>query len=125
MTDTNKLIFTLPDGSKSYDPMAVRRKLLLASGNRLNEWIALYQEATDEMDRLRAEDNLIAAARAAFDLKPLTEPGGAADASVLEYLSALLEWLSPPSKQSSALTPTGTPCTDCPPASWTTVPSVG
>ena len=116
MTDKDKLIYRTPDGQRAYDPLTLRRKLLLASGNRLNEWVGLYNDALDELDALRAEESLVAAARVAFDLKPLTEEGGVPDKTVLEYLSHLLEWLSQPLNHSTAVRRIDTPCSDCPPA---------
>lgn len=124
MIDKDKLIYTLPDGSKSYDPLSVRRKLLLASKNQLNRWIELYNDAVEELDRLAAEESLIGVAREAFGLPPLTEKGGSADKTVMEYLSHLLEWLSVPVNQSFNPTSIDTPCLDCPPFPSTTVPNV-
>jgi hypothetical protein len=120
--DKDKLIYTTPDGLRSYDPLSLRRKLLLASKNRLNEWVALYNDALDEVDALTAEDSLVAATRAAFVLPPMTEPNGVSDKTVLEYLSHLLEWLSAPLSPMGVGSPIDRPCTDCPPPSFPKVP---
>lgn len=119
---TDNLIYTLPDGSRSYDPLSVRRKLLLSSRNQLNQWIALYNDGIEELDRLAAEDNLIAVTRMAMELRPATEPAGVTDQQVLEYLSHLLEWLSAPVKKSTAPLQIDQPCLECLPATRPTVP---
>lgn len=120
MTDKDKFIYTLPDGSRNYDPLVLRRRLLLQSKGKLNEWIALYNDAVEEADRLVAEEGLVAAARFAFELRPVSEGGGITDAVVLEYLSHFLEWLSVPVSLTTAPSPIDQPCLDCLPPDWTT-----
>ncbi len=121
--DREKTIYKLPDGSRSYDPLSLRRRLLLESKNELNKWIAIFNDGVEELDRLAAEESLIVVARRAFDLKPLTEAGGVADRTVLEFLGHLLEWLSAPVSRTTQRSPEGTPCLGCPPPQSTTVPN--
>jgi hypothetical protein len=114
--DKEKQIYKLPDGTRSYDPLSVRRRLLLGSKNKFNEWVTMYNDGLDELDRLAAEGMLVETARTAMELPPLTAPNGVSDKTVLEYIGHFLEWLSAPLSQSTPPKQIDTPCLDCPPA---------
>lgn len=111
----NTKIYKTGDGRLSFDPLSLRRRLLIESGNELNSLIALYNDAADPLEALKAEDRLVAVGRAAFGLAPVTQDGGVDDATVLDYLAHFLEWLSRPVNSQSPPMSIDTPCLDCPP----------
>lgn len=78
-----------------FDPLAVRRKLVIASNGELNNLIEVWEDQRDAetVAAALAEEKLVAAARSAFSLKPLGEESGVCDADVIEVLADFLEYL--------------------------------
>lgn len=109
----NKELYVTPDNRFAYDPLTVRRRLLVLSENKLNDLITIYNDSNSEVERLRAEDRLLQVCREAFGLPPLTAQGGVPDESVLEYLSHFLEWLLTPSQPKVEQQRIDLPCLDC------------
>lgn len=119
-SDREREIYEAPDGRK-FDPLRVERRLRVASGGRLNEWLDLIDdyhrilaERPDAREELlpadvaaaQAEDGVVNAARAAFEM----DQNKVLDAAVLETLDHFLRWLegkdSPAARQ-----PTSRPAT--------------
>lgn len=109
----NKELYVTPDQRFAYDPLTLRRRLLVLSENKLNDLINLYNDGQSEVDRLKAEDQLLQVCRAAFGLPAFTAQGGVPDESVLEYLSHFLEWLLTPSQPIVEQQRIDVPCLDC------------
>jgi hypothetical protein len=92
--DADRLVYAAPSGSR-HDPLALHRRLVLASGGTLNDSLAVWGDpGAAEVDRAAAEDRVVAATRRAFDLKPFDADGGSTDAEVLALIRHFLEWLS-------------------------------
>lgn len=91
-SDDEKLIYTAPTGTK-YDPIALHRKLVVASGGRLNEWLATWGDRTaPEIAVATAEESLVGAARTAFACTPFNNGTGTPDRDVIDSLCDFLEW---------------------------------
>lgn len=92
-TDAEKQIYTSPTGTR-HDPLALQRKLVVASGGNLNAALVSWSDAkARETDRAAAEEQLVAAARVAFGFKPFDAEGGVVDAVVIETLEHFLRYL--------------------------------
>lgn len=115
-SDKEKQVFS--GIGRTYDPLEVRRKLVIQSGGKWNDWVVQFNEGETELARSQAEELLVAAARTAFDVKPVSQKG-LTDAAVLELLALYLEWLLTPSESVTSPSPMSQPCTDCPPPSIT------
>lgn len=90
-TPAERLIFTSPLGA--FDPITLQRKLVIASGGALNNWLAVWGDSkAPEIAVATAEESLVGAARVAFGVKPLTADGGTTDREVLDTLCAFLRW---------------------------------
>lgn len=74
-----------------FDPLAVRRQLVLKTDNRLNDLLDAY-EGDDTLPSLKAEGEVVSAARAAFALTAQQ----ATDAEVIELLYDFLDYLGKP-----------------------------
>ena len=109
----NKELYITPDNKFAYDPLNIRRRLLILSDNKLNDLIVTYNEGLSEIDRLKAEEELLRISRTAFGLPPLTPQGGVPDEAVLEYLGHFLEWLLLPSQPIVEQQRIDLPCLDC------------
>lgn len=83
-------LYVSPDGTR-YDPLALYRKLLIQSGNRINDLLTDWQ-GEDPLKAALAEDTLVAVTRAAFALKPFDDPEGVTDRHVLDTLAHYLEY---------------------------------
>jgi len=93
-SNSDKLIYTAPHG-RPYDPLALQRKLLLASTGTLNDLLATWSAAeSTDLDRAAAEESLVAITRSAFDLQPFDTEGGVTDRIALNCLTDFLEWLA-------------------------------
>ena len=92
-TDKEKQIYKYPDGLRFGDPLRIVRHLRMVSEGKLNEYLDHY-ESENELEKAAAEEFIVKASRAAFNLKPLTLDGGDSDAIAIEYLFSFLEWLS-------------------------------
>ena len=100
--DHEKTIYSPPSTELKYDPLAVHRKLLTATGNKFDELWAAWCGADSDLgdvsiprdqrvlESLDAEGKLAHAARAAFDLKPFPDT---LDATALEYLRDFVRWM--------------------------------
>lgn len=119
-TTSDRQIYSHPGSDRKYDPMELRRRLVIHTEGRLNEWVAEFNDGESEYVRALAEEKLVAAARKSFELKPAVEAHGVTDQTVLDYLAHYLEWLSTPSVTTSSPRPIARPCTDCPPPRATT-----
>lgn len=88
-SEKERAIYTCPFTNRDYDPLAVRRELILATKNAFGR---LCDEArsTDPLVQAAAEKALIDAARKAFGLEPLK----VLDATVWETLVAFTKYLS-------------------------------
>lgn len=75
-----------------YDPLAIRRKLVIATKGKFNDLLK-RQQGDDELESAVAEEELVAAVRSAFSLPPLTPTGGVADADALDLLDDYLDYL--------------------------------
>lgn len=75
-----------------YDPLAIRRKLVIATKGKFNDLLK-QQQGDDELEAAIAEEELVAAVRFAFALAPLTPTGGVADADALDLLDDYLDYL--------------------------------
>lgn len=109
----NKELYVTPDNRFAYDPLNLRRRLLILSDNKLNDLITVYNEGLSEVERLKAEDQLLQLCRGAFGLPAFTPQGGVPDEAVLEYLSHFLEWLLVPSQPKVEQQRIDLPCLDC------------
>lgn len=117
-TEKEKLIYQALDG-RLFDPLRVDRLLTIHSGNRLRELVALRNPETiesgdvskagrakAEVEACRAELELAAVAREAFELAPFPD---CTDAQALDLLYHFLEWLA--GKDAPAGTPPSQPTT--------------
>lgn len=109
----NKELYVTPDNRFAYDPLTLRRRLLVLSDNKLNDLIAVYNDGESEVERLKAEDRLLQVCREAFGLPNFTPQGGVPDEAVLEYLAHFLEWLLTPSQPKAEPQRIDVPCLDC------------
>lgn len=96
-----------------FDPLAVRRKLVIASGGELNSLIDTWEEQRDAetVAAALAEEKLVAAARSAFSLKPISDENGVCDADVIELLADFLEYLAGKPETHSG-SPITSPCAE-------------
>jgi len=108
----NTNIYSPPNSNRSFDPLDVRRKLIIHTNGELTKLIDLYNDG-DELNKAIAEDRLILATRKTFGLPPLSEQNGFSDETVLEYLAHFLEWLSKPSEINTNSIPKSHPCVGC------------
>lgn len=78
-----------------FDPLAVRRELLLLTSGRLNDLLDAYENPPedDPLARLKAEKAIAAASRGAFGFPPVTDKGGVLDAEAIEVLYDFLDYL--------------------------------
>ena len=115
-SEKERAVYTCPATSNCYDPLAVRRRLLIAGQNRLNEHFLVYGDKNAEASKKAlAEEAIVRAGRAAFDLKPIDPKTGEGigDAKVIEAVTAFARWLR--GKDSPVQSgPNSAPCTDCP-----------
>lgn len=118
-TEKDREILHFPNSTIRVDPLELRRKLLIHTNGQFHQFVQDFNDE-NELASALAEDALVAAVRSALSLKPAAEKGGASDASVMEYLSFYLEWLSAPAQPSINLSLTSSPCSDCPPPHSTT-----
>jgi hypothetical protein len=65
--DTQRAIYKEEALGRTYDPLRVHRRLLLASGFEVNEWLADH-DSDDLEKRVRADEKLLPLIRDAFDL---------------------------------------------------------
>lgn len=112
---SNTDIYSFPQLNLVGDPLALNRKLYIATQGQLRELVIQYNEGETDLDKARAEETLVAATRTAFNLAPVSRSGGVGDAAVLSLLSHFLEWLSTPVEQAPKPSLIGSDCTDCPP----------
>lgn len=107
-------IYKCPICDRYYDPLAVRRAVVLASAGKYNEAVA-GRKGDDPVASAEAEALLVRAARAAFSL-PAVDPAtgaGWTDSQALDALGAFTRWLK--AKKGSGQTGrNSTPCTGCP-----------
>lgn len=108
-TDRERQIYESPGGVK-YDPLACLRTLLVATGNKVNDFLADW-EGTDAVAAAVAEGELVRAARAVFAVKPFDEDGGVLDAVALETLFHFLAFVEGKDSRGPTL-PTSPPSTD-------------
>lgn len=107
--EKDRNIYKSPTGDE-FDPLAVQRKLRLASGGRINDCLVQW-ESDDPMEADVAEENLVEFARTAFKFGSF-EDEGPTDAVVLETLTHFLDYLKN-SASVDAMTPNSQPSTDC------------
>ena len=106
-TDQERLVFGpfgRGDGTEIFaDPLAVYRRLVLATEGEHNRLLADTQ-STDEQVRLAAEDKLVPAAREALGLVPFNpeDGSGTTDREALTALRAYVEWMNS-KKQAGAI----------------------
>ena len=101
-SDKERAIFTPEEGAKQYDPLAILRRLTAASQGKFselwNQWCAVNSDSGDvsipaavkEYESALAEEELVKAARLAFELPDFPE---CLDAVALSYLRTLMEFL--------------------------------
>lgn len=99
-SDAEKLIYccTVAGQPRRYDPLAVRRRLLVETGGQFESLRAEY-EGDDEAASLAAEELLLPAIRAAFRLRPIADaahPDEATDGDALELLYDYLDFVGKP-----------------------------
>jgi len=93
-----------------FDPLAIKRRLVIGSEGKLNEYLDIY-ETGSELERLAAEEKLVALTRTAFGFKPLAEADGVCDADVIDVLGDFLEFLAKKPQPHSG-SPTPSPCAE-------------
>lgn len=111
-TNHEREIYQCPFTGNKYDPLALRRGLLLARG--YND-AARGMSDSDPVAAAQAEEQVLAIGRKVFALPPVDAAGqGITDQQVLDALAAFAEYLRGKARraQSSGLS---APCTDCPP----------
>jgi hypothetical protein len=111
-SEKDKLVYSDPATGQFFDPLAVKRRLLLAGKGRINEAFAAY---ADPEKRLVAEGVIVACGREAFGFAPIDPKtgNGVTDTKVIEAVTAFTRWLR--GKGSPAQSgPNSAPCTDCP-----------
>jgi len=88
------------------DPLACRRRLLKATGAKLDEYIDM-QSDEDTLKREFADEQLIAAVRSAFELEPINRDTGegVTDAYCLDLLRQFVEYYEA-KKAEAGTTPT-------------------
>lgn len=111
---SNTEIYSFPQLNLVGDPLALNRKLYIATQGQLRELVIQYNEGETDLDKAKAEEALVAATRTAFGLAPVSRNGGVGDAAVLSLLSHFLEWLSTPVDKPTKPSLIGSGCTDCP-----------
>ncbi len=104
-SDAERTIYQSPLGH-SYDPLAVQRKLRIASRGQFNALLIDWQGEEDFASAV-AEEALVIAAREAFEFVPFDEEGGVTDAQVIETLTHFTEYLA--AKKPSAEPPPNSP----------------
>lgn len=100
---------------RRYDPLVIRRRLVLESDGRFEAIRAEY-ESDDELLSLRAEDLLVRLARSAFDFRPITDtesPDEVTDADALETLYDWIEWMGKPSSAGDSPPNSSQPSESC------------
>ena len=92
-SEPEKLIYVSPLETK-YDPLAVQRKLIIASNGTINNYLSIWSdEKATELEKANAEEFLVAVARKAFNLPSFDEDNSVTDDVVLNCLTSFLEWL--------------------------------
>jgi hypothetical protein len=92
-SENDKQIYNAPTGKK-YDPLSLQRKLIIASGGTLNNYLNTWvNDQSKEFDRAVAEDFLINVTRKAFTLPSFDEDNTVTDELVLKCLEDFLRWL--------------------------------
>lgn len=112
-SDSERLCYSPSVGGEPighYDPLAIRRKLVIATKGKFNDLLK-RQQGDDELESAVAEEELVAAVRSAFSLPPLTPTGGVADADALDLLDDYLDYLGKP-QSADATEPTSPPPSD-------------
>lgn len=115
--EKERLIYQDPATERFFDPLAVKRSLVLAGRGQLNAHFATYGKAdADPVAKARAEEAIVAAGRAAFGLPPIDPKTGegVGDAKVIEAVTAFTRWLRGKDKAAQN-GPNSAPCTACPP----------
>lgn len=102
-SDAEKLIYccTVGGQQRRYDPLAVRRRLLIETAGQFELLRAEY-EGDDEMASLAAEELLLPAVRAAFRLTPIADAAAADEATDGDALELLYDYLDFVGKPKSA-----------------------
>lgn len=115
-SEKDRLIYVCPATGGHFDPLAVKRRLLIAGKGVLNtHFLAWGDKTVDPAKKAVAEEAIVAAGRAAFGLAPIDQKTGAGigDARVIEAVTAFTRWLR--GKDSPVQSgPNSAPCTDCP-----------
>ena len=102
-------IYKCPVTGRDYDPLAVRRKLTLASKGTFNGIVSRLK-SKDDLESTQALDEYITIGRKALDLEATV-----LDASVYDSLTAFTHYLRGKGQRVQN-GPTFAPCTDCPQA---------
>lgn len=112
--DANPHIYQCPLFTDWHDPIAVRRKLYLGSGEQFNVWLE-EQRGADVAAAMRAQEKLIPVVREAFKLPPIEKRSGAgvSDEQALQVLDLFLRWLEGKVERASP-SQHAQPCTGCP-----------
>jgi len=90
----NRDVYQCPVTQRFYDPLEMRRALLIESSFQINEWIE-EQKSSDPAVTWPAQAKVVAVTRKVFGLQPI-DPitgGGEGDARVIAVLNAFTEWL--------------------------------
>ena len=113
-TEAEKAIYTCPITQRKYDPLAVRRALVLASKNTFNAVVSRVR-SQDAIEHETAMGELIAIGRKALDLPAVDVNTGAGwlDSQVYDAILAFTGFLRKKGLRAQS-TPSTAPCTDCP-----------
>lgn len=108
-SEAERKIYVSPSGDR-YDPLAVQRKLRIASRGQVNEAL-LQWHGDDDLEAAVAEENLVGFARVAFQFASF-EDDGPTDAEVLDTLVHFLAAIKN-SASVDATPPTAPSTTEC------------
>ena len=117
-SEKERQVYQCPETKRFYDPLSVKRKLVIAGKGQFNKAVAVYNGGAGTPEELaQAEGILVASGREALGM-PAINPAtgeGHGDASVILAVTAFTRWLR--GKDGTVQSgPNSAPCTDCPQA---------
>lgn len=113
-SESDRQVYSCPVTGMRFDPLAVKRTIAAASRSRFNDLCA-DARSDDPAKREAAVGGIVAAGRAAFNLKPIDPKTGEGvlDAVVYDAVIAFTKWLKGKGEGAQGM-PNSAPCSGCP-----------